>query len=116
MKKSISVGIPDKSLPENIMIAPEIVLMRFHHIGSLEELEGFVEVVLFVLDRCEEERFPVCSRKISNGNIDIVEGGSISVRDGGVGGALAFGVSGIGDGVSFYFIRIKLHEGPLGYF
>jgi len=52
MKKSISVGIPDKSLPENIMIAPEIVLMRFHHIGSLEELEGYVEIVIFVLDGC----------------------------------------------------------------
>ena len=52
MKKSISVGIPDKSLPENIMIAPEIVLMRFNHIGSLEELEGYVEIVIFVLDGC----------------------------------------------------------------
>jgi len=116
MKECVPVSVPDTSFPKNIMVTPEIVLVRFHHISSLEELESFVEIVLFVLDRCEEERFPVCPRKISNGNIDIVEGGSISVRDGGVGGALAFGVSGIGDGVSFYFIRIKLHEGPLGYF
>ena len=94
MKEGVSISVPDQSLPKNVMIIPKIVLVRFHHIGSLEKLKGCVKVVIFVQDGLGYKGFPVCSREVSNRNIDVVEGGSISVRDGGVGGIMAFGIAG----------------------